>query len=200
MRAGPPIAQRQASPARRCAERAALIQAGNSVTQASVVSRVRSIEVHYELSGPVDAPVLVLSGPLGSALEIWQPLVERLAERFRVLRYDHRGHGRSAWRGSYIPDEGPIEVRPIPYGSYAIVNMAFDVLALMDRLNIERAAFCGVELGGVIGIWLATHVPERLSSLVLGSTSAHYGDHGGPWMDRAWLVKIGAPIAWLPTW
>ena len=73
----------------------------------------------------------------------------------RVLRYDHRGHGRSPWRGSYIPDSGPIEVRPIPYGSYAIVNMAFDVLALLDRLSIEQVAFCGVELGGIIGIWLA---------------------------------------------
>ncbi|HEX8935110.1 MAG TPA: alpha/beta fold hydrolase [Pseudonocardiaceae bacterium] len=73
---------------------------------------MRSIEVHYELAGPVDAPVLVLSGPLGSTLEIWQPLAERLAERFRVLRYDHRGHGQSPWRGFYIPDDGPFEVRP----------------------------------------------------------------------------------------
>lgn len=154
------------------------------------VVRMRSIEVHYELTGPADAPVLVLSGPLGSTLEIWEPLVERLTERFQVLRYDPRGHGRSPWRASYIPDDGPIEVRPIPYGSYAIVNMAFDVLALLDRLNIEKAAFCGAELGGVVGIWLAGHVPERLSSLVLCNTSAHYGEHGGPWLDRAWKVGL----------
>lgn len=151
---------------------------------------MRSIEVDYELAGPADAPVLVLSGPLGSTLEIWQPLAERLAERFRVLRYDHRGHGRSPWRASPIPDDGPIEVRSNPYGSYTIVNMAFDVLALLDRLSIEKVAFCGVELGGLIGMWLAAHTPERLSSLVLSSTSSHYGDHGGHWMDRTWSVKL----------
>lgn len=150
---------------------------------------MRSIELHHELAGPADAPVLVLSGPLGSTLEIWRPLVERLTERFRVLRYDHRGHGRSPWRASYIPDDGPIEVRPLPYGSYAIVNMAFDVLALLDRLSIEQVAFCGVELGGAVGIWLAAHVPERLSSLVLCSASARYEDDG-PWNERAWSVRL----------
>jgi 3-oxoadipate enol-lactonase len=68
--------------------------------------------------------------------------------------------------------------------------MAFDVLALLGPLSIKQVAFCGVELGGIIGIWLAAHAPERLSSLVLGSTSAHYGDHGGPWLDRAWSLRL----------
>ncbi len=70
------------------------------------------------------------------------------------------------------------------------MNMAFDVLALLDRLSIEQVAFCGVELGGIIGIWLAAHAPERLSSLVVSSTSAHYEDDG-PWNDRAWSVRLG---------
>ncbi|MBV8539843.1 MAG: hypothetical protein JO115_24385 [Pseudonocardiales bacterium] len=56
---------------------------------------MRSVEVHHELTGPSDSPVVVLAGPLGSTLEIWKPLVEALAERCGVLRYDHRGHGRS---------------------------------------------------------------------------------------------------------
>jgi 3-oxoadipate enol-lactonase len=150
---------------------------------------MRSIEVPYEFAGPVDAPVLVLSGPLGSTLEVWEPLAERLAERFRVLRYDHRGHGRSPWRASQIPDDGPVEVRAVPYGSYTVVNMAFDVLALLDRLGIEKVAFCGVELGGLVGMWLAAHVPERVSSLVLASTSAHYGVDG-PWNDLAWSTGL----------
>jgi len=68
--------------------------------------------------------------------------------------------------------------------------MAFDVLALLGPFSIKQVAFCGVELGGIIGIWLAAHAPERLSSLVLGSTSAHYGDHGGPWLDRAWSLRL----------
>ena len=60
------------------------------------VTDVISATVHYELTGPSDAPVLVLAGPLGSSLQMWDPQVEALAGRFRVLRYDHRGHGRSA--------------------------------------------------------------------------------------------------------
>ncbi len=137
---------------------------------------MRSVEVHHELSGPSDSPVLVLAGPLGSTLKIWEPQVEALAERFRVLRYDHRGHGGS----------------PVPSGPYAIADLAVDVLALLDRLEIERAAFCGLSLGGMVGIWLAAHAPERLSSLVLCSTSAHYDDIG-PYLERA------ASVRWVGT-
>lgn len=137
---------------------------------------MRSVEVHHEFTGRADAPVLILAGPLGSTLEIWEPLVGALAERFRVLRYDHRGHGRS----------------PVPSGPYTIVDLAIDAVALLDRLGIERASFCGLSLGGMVGIWLAAHAPERLSSLVLCSTSAYYDDHG-PWVERA------ASVRWVGT-
>ncbi|MDQ3763527.1 MAG: 3-oxoadipate enol-lactonase [Actinomycetota bacterium] len=131
-----------------------------------------SVEVHHELTGPSDSPVLVLAGPLGTTLKIWEPQVEAFADRFRVLRYDHRGHGRS----------------PVPSGPYAIADLGADALALLDRLSIERAAFCGLSLGGMVGIWLAAHAPERLSSLVLCSASAHYEDHG-PWIEREASVR-----------
>jgi 3-oxoadipate enol-lactonase len=137
---------------------------------------MRSVEVYHELTGSPDSPTLVLAGPLGSTLDIWQPHVKALAEQFQILRYDHRGHGRS----------------PVPHGTYAIEDMALDVLALLDRLNIERAAFCGLSLGGMVGIWLAAHAPERLSSLVLCSTTAYYVDHG-PFIERA------ASVRWLGT-
>jgi 3-oxoadipate enol-lactonase len=138
------------------------------------VPRMRTVEVHHELTGSPDSPVLVLAGPLGSTLDIWQPQVDALAERFRVLRYDHRGHGRS----------------PVLHGgSYAVMDLALDALALLDRLSIERAAFCGLSLGGMVGIWLAAHAPERLSSLVLCSTSARFDDHG-PWVERAASVRF----------
>jgi 3-oxoadipate enol-lactonase len=137
---------------------------------------MRSVEVYHELTGSPDSPVLVLAGPLGSTLDIWQPLADALAEQFRVLRYDHRGHGRS----------------PVTHGSYAIQDLASDVLALLDRLGIERAAFCGLSLGGMVGIWLGARAPERLSSLVLCSTTAHYDDHG-PFIERA------ASVRWLGT-
>jgi 3-oxoadipate enol-lactonase len=135
-----------------------------------------SVEVYHELTGSPDSPVLVLAGPLGSTLDIWQPHIEALAEQFQVLRYDHRGHGRS----------------PVPNGFYAIQDLALDVLALLDRLSIERAAFCGLSLGGMVGIWLAARAPQRLSSLVLCSTTAHYADHG-PFIERA------AAVRWLGT-
>lgn len=137
---------------------------------------MRSVEVYHELTGSPDSPVLVLAGPLGSTLDIWQPQVEALSEQFRVLRYDHRGHGRS----------------PVPHGSYAIEDLALDVVALLDRLSIERAAFCGLSMGGMVGIWLAARAPQLLSSLVLCSTTAHYGDHG-PFIERA------AAVRWLGT-
>ncbi|HEY3692537.1 MAG: 3-oxoadipate enol-lactonase [Pseudonocardiales bacterium] len=137
---------------------------------------MRTVEVYHELSGAADSPVLVLAGPLGTTLEIWDPLVEALSERFRVLRYDHRGHGRS----------------PAPGGSFSIVDLAVDAVALLDRLSIERAAFCGLSLGGMVGICLAANVPERLSSLVLCSSAARYDDHG-PWVERA------ASVRWVGT-
>jgi 3-oxoadipate enol-lactonase len=142
---------------------------------------MRSVDVHHEFTGSPDSPVLVLAGPLGSTLEIWEPLVDPLAERFRVLRYDHRGHGRS----------------PVPHGSYAIEDLAVDVVTLLDRLGVERAAFCGLSLGGMVGIWLAAHIPERLSSLVLCSTSAYYHDHG-PWVERAASVRWAGTAAIAP--
>jgi 3-oxoadipate enol-lactonase len=121
-------------------------------------------------------PVLVLAGPLGSTLQIWQPQIEALAERFQVLRYDHRGHGRS----------------PVADGPYAIADLAIDVLELLDRLGIERAAFCGLSLGGMVGICLGAYAPERVSSLVLCSTTAHYDDCG-PYLERA------ASVRWVGT-
>jgi 3-oxoadipate enol-lactonase len=137
---------------------------------------MRTVDVHYELTGASDSPVLVLAGPLGTTLEIWDPLAEALAERFQVLRYDHRGHGRSS----------------APGGAFTIVDLAVDVVALLDRLSIERAAFCGLSLGGLVGICLAANVPQRLSSLVLCSATAHFDDHG-PWVERA------ASVRWVGT-
>lgn len=134
--------------------------------------RMATVQVHHEFTGSPEAPVLVLAGPLGSTLKIFDPLVGSLAERFRVLRYDHRGHGAS----------------PVPSGPYAIADLGADALALLDRLGIERAAFCGLSLGGMAGIWLAAHAPQRLSALVLCSTSAHYDDHG-PWIEREAAVR-----------
>lgn len=130
-----------------------------------------TVELDYELVGPADAPVLMLAGSLGSTSRMWDPQVAALRERFRVLRYDHRGHGRSS----------------VPPGPYSIDDLAADALVLLDRLGIERVAYCGLSLGGMIGIWLGAHAPERLSALVLCCTSAHFPDQT-QWRERTRTV------------
>jgi 3-oxoadipate enol-lactonase len=132
------------------------------------------LDLNHRIDGPADAPWLVLSNSLGASLEMWDRNVAELAERFRVLRYDQRGHGRS----------------PVPPGPYSIDDFGRDVLGLMDRLGIERASFCGVSLGGMTGMWLASEAPERIDRLIPACTSAHIG---GPamWDERIAAVEAG---------
>ena len=117
-----------------------------------------TVEVHYLLEGPEDALVLVLSNSLGTTLAMWDEQAPALSERFRLLRYDHRGHGGS----------------PVPPGPYKIEDLGRDVLVLLDRLEVERFSFCGLSIGGVVGMWLAREAPERVERLVLCCTSARF--------------------------
>jgi 3-oxoadipate enol-lactonase len=117
-----------------------------------------TVEVHYLLEGPEDAPVLVLSNSLGTTLAMWDQQAPALRERFRLLRYDHRGHGGS----------------PVPPGPYKIEDLGRDVLVLLDRLEVERFSFCGLSIGGIVGMWLAGEAPERVERLVLCCTSARF--------------------------
>jgi 3-oxoadipate enol-lactonase len=123
-------------------------------------------ELNCLLEGPTDAPVLVLSNSLGTDLHMWDTQIAAFSEHFRVLRYDTRGHGQSL----------------VTAGSYSIEQNGRDVLALLDALNIERASFCGLSMGGLIGQWLAINAPERLQRVVLCNTAA----------------KIGTPEVWNP--
>jgi 3-oxoadipate enol-lactonase len=132
------------------------------------------VAVHARVEGQEDAPALVMSSSLGTTLEMWDPQVERLAASRRLVRYDHRGHGGS----------------PIPPGPYSIDQLGADALALMDRLGLERAAFCGLSLGGMVGMWVASEAPERIESLVLCCTTAHFHDPT-PWRERIAAVKGG---------
>ena len=117
-----------------------------------------AVEVHHLLEGPEDAPVLVLSNSLGTTLAMWDYQVSELSKRFRLVRYDHRGHGAS----------------PVPPGPYGIEDLARDVLALLDRLEVEHFSFCGLSIGGMVGMWLAGEAPERVERLVLCCTSARF--------------------------
>ncbi len=124
-------------------------------------------DLNYLLEGREDAPVLVLSNSLGTALEMWDAQAPALGERFRLLRYDTRGHGGS----------------PAPPGPYAIEDLGRDVIRLLDHLGIERASFCGLSVGGMTGMWLAAEAPERVERLVLLCTSALLGPKG-VWDER----------------
>ena len=139
-----------------------------------------TVALHHVDDGPRDAPVLVLSGSLGSTLEMWRPQVAPLTERFRVIRVDHRGHGGS----------------PVPPGPYVIADLAGDVLALLDRLGLERVAWCGLSMGGMVGMYLGSEAPERITSLTLCCTSSNFPDTT-VWKDRIAAVASGgtAPIA-----
>jgi 3-oxoadipate enol-lactonase / 4-carboxymuconolactone decarboxylase len=112
------------------------------------------VELYHEQSGPSDAPVLLLGGSLGTRLAMWDPQSDAFGAR-RLIRFDHRGHGRS----------------PAPPGPYSIADLGADVLALMDRLGIERADYCGLSIGGMVGQWLAINAPERIGRLVLICTA-----------------------------
>jgi 3-oxoadipate enol-lactonase len=116
------------------------------------------VELNYALEGPEDAPVLVLSNSLGTNLGMWDDQASVLRELFRLLRYDQRGHGDS----------------PVPSGSYKIEDLGLDLLALLDRLEIEHASFCGLSIGGLVGMWLASEAPERVDRLVLCCTASRF--------------------------
>jgi 3-oxoadipate enol-lactonase len=131
-----------------------------------------AVDVSYEIAGAQDAPVLVLSNSLGSTGAMWDPQVPTLAERLRVVRYDHRGHGGS----------------PVPPGPYALADLGADALALLDRLALERVHWCGLSLGGMVGMWLAINAPERIDRLVLCCTSAQLGPPE-MWAQRAETVR-----------
>ena len=122
------------------------------------MTRGSAVELHYLLEGPEEAPVVVMANSLGTTLRMWDEQASALNERFRSLRYDHRGHGGS----------------PITPGPYTIEDLGRDVLALLERLGIERVSFCGLSLGGMVGMWLASEVPERIERLMLCCTAARF--------------------------
>jgi 3-oxoadipate enol-lactonase / 4-carboxymuconolactone decarboxylase len=124
----------------------------------------------YRLEGNAGLPVLLLSHSIGTDHSLWDAQVPELLAQFQVLRYDTRGHGAS----------------DVPPGEYSADQLGRDVLALVDALQIPRFAFCGLSLGGVVGQWLAGHAGDRLSHLILASTSPRFG------AAQNWQARIDA--------
>jgi 3-oxoadipate enol-lactonase len=130
------------------------------------------MSLEHRLQGRPDGHVLVLSNSLGTTQELWDRQLPELAERFHVLTYDHPGHGASD-----LP-ERPCTVEALAHG----------LLELLDELDVGRVSFCGVSLGGMVGMALALEAPERVERVVLSCTSAYLGPPE-TWAQRAQTVR-----------
>ena len=138
-----------------------------------------AVAVSYTVDGAADAPVVVLSNSLGADRAMWDPQVPGLAERYRVVTYDTRGHGAS----------------PAPEGPYTLDDLVDDLVALLDEVGAQRAHVAGLSLGGMTAMRLAAREPQRVDRLALLCTSAK--PDPTPFLDRAAAVRSGgtAPLA-----
>ncbi|MEQ1066514.1 3-oxoadipate enol-lactonase [Acinetobacter sp. XH1741] len=118
-----------------------------------------------------DAPVLVFSNSLGTDHGMWQPQVNELKSHFNVITYDTRGHGES----EVISDT-------------TLQNLAEDVVDILDALHIEKAHFCGISMGGITGLWLGIHHPDRFNSITVANSAAKIGQTEA-WLSRAESVE-----------
>jgi 3-oxoadipate enol-lactonase len=138
------------------------------------LAHVNGGHLHYELTGPPNAPALVLSNSLGTNFSMWDAQMPELRKNYRVLRYDTRGHGQSE----------------VTSGPYSFEQLGRDVLALADALDIGHFSFCGLSMGGVTGLWLGIHAGKRLHKIVLCSTGAKIGN-AETWDARIEAVRKG---------
>src|ERR1700685_3716654 len=130
------------------------------------------VSLYYELSGNPRGAVLVLANSLGSNLHMWDKVLPAFESRYRVLRFDLRGHGKSG-------------VSPEPF---TIEQLGRDVLQLLDEVKTDRASVCGLSLGGVVALWLGIHAPGRLQRLIFANTAARIGSQE-MWDQRIATVR-----------
>jgi 3-oxoadipate enol-lactonase len=133
--------------------------------------------------GPDGAPAVILANPIGTSRAIWDAQARVLRENYRLLRFELRGHGEPGARSDAPP------------GPYSIAELGTDVLGLMREYGVTAAAYCGISIGGMIGLWLAANVPERISSLVVCCTAISAMPSRQAWLDRAALVRSGGMTA-----
>lgn len=130
-------------------------------------AEVADLKTHYALTGD-KGPVVMFSNSLGTEFSMWDAQMPDLQRRFQVLRYDTRGHGKSS----------------VTAGDYTIELLGHDVLGLLDSLRLDRVHFCGLSMGGSIGMWLGIHAPHRLQRLILCNTAARIGT------QEVWNARI----------
>ena len=134
------------------------------------------ITQHYDLTGPDDAPVLLFANSIGTSFHIWDAVVPHLSQRYRILRYDMRGHGLT-------------EVTPVSDDAgYSMDLLADDAAGLLDALGIQRAHVCGLSIGGMMAQRLAVKAPGRIHGLILCDTAAVIGPRS-VWTDRIAAIR-----------
>ena len=137
------------------------------------LAQVNETTLNYRFDGPEEGAVVMLSNSLASDLTMWDLQISTLVDAgYRVLRYDSRGHGRSA----------------VPPGPYTIELLEADAVGLMDALGLEKVHFCGLSMGGMVGQMLGDRHGDRLISLALCSTAAHIASHE-IWDERIEMVR-----------
>ena len=129
-------------------------------------------EINYQTFGDTSKPAIIFSNSLGTNFSMWQAQIDALKNDFFVICYDTRGHGQSS----------------APQGPYTIDQLGQDVIHLLDHLNVEKAAFCGISMGGLTGQWLAINHPEHFNHVIVCNTAAKIGQEQA-WNDRASLVR-----------
>lgn len=135
-------------------------------------ARINGVLLHYRLAGPEGAPVVVLANSLGTDARIWDGVIALLAETYRVVSYDKRGHGLSE----------------VPLGDYSLDDHLDDLFGLVDHLRIERFALAGVSIGGLITQGAALRAPDRLTAIVICNSAPKVGD-ATLWKARMYLVR-----------
>ncbi|KGI67368.1 3-oxoadipate enol-lactonase [Mycolicibacterium rufum] len=135
-----------------------------------------TVDVHAVISGA--GPAVVLANSLGSTHRMWDAQIADLERRFTVVRYDTRGHGAS----------------PVPDGPYTIDDLADDLVALLDRLGLERAHLVGLSLGGMTAMRVAARHPERVDRVALLCTGAQLPP-ASAWTERAATVRAQGTAA-----
>lgn len=138
-------------------------------------TRLDDIVVHHASVGPPDAPALVFANSLGTDLRIWDDLLPAFADRWRLVRYDLRGHG--------LTDSTP--------GPYSIAGLAADLARLLDHLKVRDALVCGLSIGGMVAQALAASRPDLARALVLMDTAPKIGTPES-WQQRIdGVTKVG---------
>jgi 3-oxoadipate enol-lactonase len=137
------------------------------------IAHLNGTDIFYVTQGNPAKPGIVFSNSLGTDHSMWQAQADALSADFYVIRYDTRGHGKSA------STKGP----------YQLAQLGQDVVDLLDFLHLKKAHFCGLSMGGVIGQWLGINAGNRINQLVLANTAAKVGTCEG-WLNRADTVRL----------